>query len=79
MGATVAVRPAAKEERVRSAGVQVSGRLSYRDAIKAYVERHPKATDDEVRRATGAPSAVAKRLVPMMRRGLNAAAEPGTR
>ena len=63
MGATVAVRPAAKEERVKSAGVQVSGRLSY----------------DEVRRATGAPSAVAKRLVPMMRRVLNAAAEPGTR
>ncbi len=39
----------------RNVRFQLCGRLSYRDAIESYYEKHPEATQPQVARATGAP------------------------
>lgn len=51
---------------MRSGAVHYAGKLSYREDIERYFAKHPTATIDQVRAATGAPLAtvtvVARRL-----------------
>jgi hypothetical protein len=47
---------------MRSARIQVSGRISYRAAIEEYYAQHPTATQEQVRRATGAPRATVRKV-----------------
>ena len=47
---------------IRSGAVQIAGRLSYREAIERFYARHPSATQEQVRRATGAPKRTVQRV-----------------
>lgn len=55
---------------LRSRSAQVVGRVGYRASIEAFYEQNPTATQEQARRATGAPRvAIRKTFDAMVRAG----------
>lgn len=63
----------------RNRNVQVAGRLGYRAAIEAFYAEHPTATQEQARRATGAPRATVRRVFEALVAAGRLPREPGTR